>query len=230
MKNNNSIKNVPATERPYEKFIKLGASALSDAELLSILLKTGTTRKNSIHLAREVLSEGQKSLLNLYDYSIEKLMQIEGIGQVKAIQLKTIAELSLRIARTQHNIGPRMTSISGIADYYMETMRHTRNEYVIAAFFDSKLQLIGDETIAIGSLNCAYLEPRSVIGPAIACNASTIVILHNHPSGDSSPSKADYQITERLNDAIKLMGLALGDHIIIGDKQYYIFIEIHFIT
>ena len=113
MKNNNSIKNVPATERPYEKFIKLGASALSDAELLSIILKTGTTRKNSIDLAREVLSEGQKSLLNLYDYSIEKLMQIEGIGQVKAIQLKTIAELSLRIARTQHNIGPRMTSISG---------------------------------------------------------------------------------------------------------------------
>jgi DNA repair protein RadC len=147
-----SMKNLPESERPYERFQILGAEALSDAELLAIILKTGAKDYTALDLARDLLSECQGNLLNLYEIGYEQLLERRGIGPVKATQLKAIAELSKRIARTGRGYHLSMNCPSSIADYYMEELRHRREEAFMAAFFDSKCKFLGDSVIATGSI------------------------------------------------------------------------------
>lgn len=226
----NTVKSLPVSERPYEKFLSNGAESLSDAELLAIILKTGTKSVSSIDLATEILKGHHGNILNLYDMSLDELQQINGIGKVKAIQLKTIAELSKRISRCRHSSGIIMNTPNAIADYFMEDMRHTKEEIVVVAFFDSKMQLKGSKKIAQGALNCAYLEPRAVIKAAISNDAVSIVLLHNHPSGDPTPSRSDHDLTSSMVQALGIVGIILGDHIIIGDNKYYSFRENNYIN
>ena len=178
MHNNKTIKNLPASERPYEKFLSLGASGLSDADLLAI-----------------------------------------------TIQLKAIAELSLRIAKTKKVQSIRMNNPQTIADYYMEQMRHLTNEVVICAYFDVKSRFLGDKFISKGSLSSSVVDIGSIIRTALDKNASKLVLLHNHPSGDCTPSRNDIAVTDRLIEGSGIFSIELCDHIIIGDNEYYSFYE-----
>lgn len=219
------VKELPESERPYEKFLHYGATCMSDAELLAIIIKSGTKAKTSLDLARDVLCQGQRNLLNLYDMSLADLRQIDGIGQVKALQLKAVAELSLRIARTQRAYQLQLGRISSIADYYMEQLRHEAQEVLMCAFFDTKAHFLGDARISIGSTSYAYFSPKDVLRKALEKKAELLVLLHNHPSGDPTPSSDDMRVTERMREAAQLLDMSLVDHIIIGDNCYFSFKE-----
>lgn len=222
-----TIKNLPESERPYERFRKLGAEALSDAELLAIILKTGTKNQTSLELAQSLLSKCQGNLLNLYELSYEQLLEIKGIGMVKAIQMKAVAELSRRIARTDRGYRLSLSSPASIADYYMEDMRHRRKEAFVGAFFDAKCKFLGDSIITVGSISQAVVSPMELFRKALLRSAVMIVMLHNHPSGDPTPSREDAELTKRMEKGAALLGLTLADHIIIGDNRYYSFKENH---
>ena len=220
-----TIKNLPESERPYEKFLSQGIESLSDAELLAIILKTGTKNETSVDVARKILLGNHNNLLNLYDLSYRDLMHIPGIGQVKAIQLKAVAELSKRIAKTNRGYTLQMDTPSSIADYYMEQLRHAKEELLVCAFFDSKCNFLGDVIISKGSVNYAYVSPRDIFRHAFDYEAVLFIMLHNHPSGDPFPSEDDFQITYRIGKGAQILELQLVDHIIIGDNKYYSFKE-----
>lgn len=222
-----AIKNLPESERPYERFRTLGAKALSDAELLAIIIKTGTKEMTSLDLARNLLSECQGNLLNLYELSYEQLLDIRGIGPVKAVQLKAVAELSRRIARTNRGYSLSLGSPASIADYYMEEMRHHRKEVFAGAFFDAKCNFLGDSIITTGSVSKAVVSPMELFRKALLRSAVMVVILHNHPSGDPKPSENDISLTKQVEQGAGLLGLTLADHIIIGDNRYFSFKENH---
>lgn len=223
--NHIKLKNLPESERPYERFAALGQEALSDAELLAIILKTGTREMTSLDVARTLLSRCQGNLLNLYELSYEELIEQKGIGPVKAIQLKAVAELSRRIARTKRGYQLKLNNPQSIADYFMEDMRHYRMEVFKGAFFDAKCSFLGEEKISTGSLAFAYVSPMELFRKALLRNAVMIVILHNHPSGDPAPSTEDAELTNKIAEGAQLLGLTLADHIIIGDNRYYSFRE-----
>lgn len=220
-----TMKNLPESERPYEKYLLYGEESLSDAELLAIILKSGTKDANSLDIARRLLHGNHNNLLNLYDLSYKQLTQIPGIGQVKAIQLKAVAELSKRIARTQSGYQLRMDKPDTIADYYMEQLRHLKEEQLICAFFDSKCNFLGDVMVSKGSVNYAYVSPRDIFRYAFDYGAVLIILLHNHPSGDPYPSEDDIRITRRVEKGAGILELQLVDHIIIGDNRYFSFKE-----
>lgn len=225
MQTNKTIKELPASERPYEKFLSLGASGLSDADLLAIIIKTGTKDKSAVDIAQEMLSGRHGNLLNLYEMSYDELIQVSGIGQIKAIQLKAVAELSMRISKAKRARSIRMNTPVTIADYYMEQMRHLQQEVVICAYFDVKSRFLGDKFISKGSLSSSVVDISSVMRTALEKNASKIVLLHNHPSGDCTPSKDDIAVTDRLAEGSRIFSIELCDHIIIGDNEYYSFYE-----
>lgn len=225
MQTNKTIKELPASERPYEKFLSLGTSGLSDADLLAIIIKTGTKDKSAVDIAQEILSGRHGNLLNLYEMSYDELIQVSGIGQIKAIQLKAVAELSMRISKAKRARSIRMNTPVIIADYYMEQMRHLQQEVVICAYFDVKSRFLGDKFISKGSLSSSVVDISSVMRTALEKNASKIVLLHNHPSGDCTPSKDDIAVTDRLAEGSRIFSIELCDHIIIGDNEYYSFYE-----
>lgn len=225
MQTNKTIKELPASERPYEKFLSLGASGLSDADLLAIIIKTGTKDKSAVDIAQEILSGRHGNLLNLYEMSYDELIQVSGIGQIKATQLKAVAELSMRISKAKRARSIRMNTPVTIADYYMEQMRHLQQEVVICAYFDVKSRFLGDKFISKGSLSSSVVDISSVMRTALEKNASKIVLLHNHPSGDCTPSKDDIAVTDRLAEGSRIFSIELCDHIIIGDNEYYSFYE-----
>lgn len=225
MQTNKTIKELPASERPYEKFLSLGASGLSDADLLAIIIKNGTKDKSAVDIAQEILSGRHGNLLNLYEMSYDELIQVSGIGQIKAIQLKAVAELSMRISKAKRARSIRMNTPVTIADYYMEQMRHLQQEVVICAYFDVKSRFLGDKFISKGSLSSSVVDISSVMRTALEKNASKIVLLHNHPSGDCTPSKDDIAVTDRLAEGSRIFSIELCDHIIIGDNEYYSFYE-----
>ncbi len=225
MQKNKTIKELPASERPYEKFLSLGASGLSDADLLAIIIKTGTKDKSAVDIAQEMLSGRHGNLLNLYEMSYDELIQVSGIGQIKAIQLKAVAELSMRISKAKRARSIRMNTPVTIADYYMEQMRHLQQEVVICAYFDVKSRFLGDKFISKGSLSSSVVDIGSIIRTALDKNASKLVLLHNHPSGDCTPSRNDIAVTDRLIEGSGIFSIELCDHIIIGDNEYYSFYE-----
>ena len=225
MQTNKSLKELPASELPYDKFLSLGASGLSDADLLAIIIKTGTKDKSAVDIAQEILSGRHGNLLNLYEMSYDELIQVSGIGQIKAIQLKAVAELSMRISKAKRARSIRMNTPVTIADYYMEQMRHLQQEVVICAYFDVKSRFLGDKFISKGSLSSSVVDISSVMRTALEKNASKIVLLHNHPSGDCTPSKDDIAVTDRLAEGSRIFSIELCDHIIIGDNEYYSFYE-----
>lgn len=224
-----TMKNLPESERPYEKYLLHGEESLSDAELLAIILKSGTRNSNSLDIARKILQGNHNNLLNLYDLSYRDLMQFSGVGQVKAIQLKAVAELSKRIAKTNRGYQLKMDKPCTIADYYMEQLRHQKEEQLVCAFFDSKCNFLGDTVISKGSVNYAYVSPRDIFRYAFDYEAVMIILLHNHPSGDPTPSEDDIRITKRIEKGAQILELQLVDHIIIGDNRYYSFKENDFI-
>ncbi len=220
-----TVKELPDSEKPYEKCLAYGPDHLSDAELLAVIFRTGTRGQTSIELAQQILAGGNHNLLNLYDYDYKRLTQIHGIGKIKAVQLKCIAEISRRIAKTNRVHGMVFDHPRTIADYYMESLRHEKQERFIACMFDSKCRFLGDSLLSIGSVNASLVSPREIFLKALQVQAVSIIILHNHPSGVPQPSREDVNITERIAECGQLLQIKLSDHIIIGDNNYYSFRE-----
>ena len=218
---------------PYEKFITYGSRSLTDSELLAILLRTGTRGLNVRELGEKVLSETARygnGLLGLYHIPLNELCKIEGIGKVKAIQLKTIAEMSTRMAQAKAKGSLSFHHPSSVADYYMERFRHENVEYILLLLLDSGLHLIEEHILSKGTVNASLVSPREVFIHALQAQAAGIMLLHNHPGGDPSPSSNDLRITERILQIGMLTDIPLFDHIVIGDNKYFSFKERNLLT
>lgn len=225
MKYSQRTQELPPDERPYEKCLHSGPEKLTDSELLAVVLRSGTRGSSSVQLADEVLHLGQneQGLLGIYHLSMEDLMQIRGIGQVKAVQIKCIGELSKRIATREAGKLLDFHSPDTIAAYYMERMRHEEQEQMICTMLNTKNQFLGDEVISRGTVNSSLVSPRDLILAAFRHRAVYMILVHNHPSGNPEPSKDDLLFTKRVWEAGALVDIPLLDHIVIGDQQYFSF-------
>ncbi|MBQ6551325.1 MAG: DNA repair protein RadC [Lachnospiraceae bacterium] len=226
----NSMKELPESIRPYEKFMRYGEEALDDAELLAVILRSGTKDENVVELARKVLNACGGTLAGLNRLTEKELTAIPGIGKVKAITLKCVMAVSVRAARSAYAAFPDMSSPGKIAECFMEEMRHEDREQVRVLFLNGKSRLIAEKVLSLGGVNAAPVPVREILSEALSKDAVNMVLLHNHPSGDPEPSEADFEATERLILAGKLMNIPLLDHIIIGDLQYLSFREKGYIT
>ncbi len=215
------------TTRPYEKCLLYGAESLTDAQLLAVIIRTGTKELSCLELAEKVLTlkTGREELLGLMSLTIPELMTIRGIGQVKAIQLKCVGELSKRLSTRRAANGLTFSDPGTIADYYMERLRHEEKENLFCLMLDTKFKLIGEERISTGTVNFAVVSVRDLFLAAMRHRAVQIILVHNHPSGDPQPSEADINITRRVLSAGEMMEIRLLDHIIVGDRCYVSFRE-----
>lgn len=220
--NHITMKELPDSERPYEKCERKGVSFLSDTELLAVIIRTGTKTEDAVTLAHRIMnfSKYNKGLNGINYLSQKELMSIKGIGRVKAIQLKCITELSKRMARQSRSEGICLTSPTSVAEYYMQDMRHLTTEQILLIMIDSKSRILNDMIISSGTVNSSILAPREIYLNALKYDAVSIILVHNHPSGDPTPSAEDINTTERMKDAGNLIGIKLMDHIIIGDNRY----------
>lgn len=216
-----TIKCIPKSERPYEKCLSQGAESLSDAELLAVILRTGSRGESALDLSRKVLAQstGGSGLLGIYHMSVSDLTQMKGLGTVKAVQLKCVAELSKRIARATFSEGVSFKSPKIVAEYYMEELRHQEQEVLVLVMLNSKGRLIRDQIISKGTVRASLISPREIFIEAMKQQAVSILLLHNHPSGIPDPSQEDILLTLRVKRAGDMLGIELLDHIIIGDRQ-----------
>lgn len=221
------IKELSEGERPYEKCLRYGAESLTNTELLAVLLRTGVKGMNALELARNILNlqTEEESLLNIHQLTLSKLKRIKGIGSVKAIQILCISELAKRLAKSTAKEGLIFHSPSTIAKYYMEEMRHQKQENMKLLMLNTKTKLIGETNISKGTVNASLISPRELFIEALNCEAVSIILLHNHPSGDPTPSESDILLTNRIKAAGELIGVELLDHIIIGNNCYISFLE-----
>lgn len=216
------IKEKLKEERPYEKCMRLGTESLSNAELLAVIIRSGTNDRNSVELAESILDRQGYSggILGINHVSIQELMKFKGIGMVKAIQIKCIAELSRRIHREQYTIKPELCSPENIANYYMEDLRHLETEHLYLVMLNTKHRLLGNIELSKGTVNSSIFSPREALKEALRMDAVYMVLMHNHPSGDPTPSREDLTTTKRMCEAGNIIGIPLIDHIIIGDNRY----------
>lgn len=220
-----TVKELPESEKPYEKCLRYGAGRLSDAELLAVIMRTGTRGQTSVGLAQEVLSRREKNLLNLYRLSFQELLEIPGIGTVKAVQLKCLAEIARRVTKEVRGRDVSLKNPSSIAAYYMEELRHEDREKLMLCMFDSNCALLGDEILSVGTVNASLISSREIFRRALAGGAVFIILLHNHPSGMPLPSAQDRAVTRQVKECGEMIGIRLSDHIIIGDNRYFSFRE-----
>ncbi|MBW7454827.1 DNA repair protein RadC [Paenibacillus sepulcri] len=213
------LRDVPNEDRPRERLMTVGAEALSHAELLAILLRTGTKSESAVLLASRILKECG-SLYGLVDMSIDELTAIRGIGPAKAVQLRAGIELGRRLARSQQNETLTIRKPSDAANFMMEELRYLKKEHFVCLFLNTKNHVIHRETLSVGTLNASLVHPREVFRAAIKCSSASIICLHNHPSGDPTPSPEDITLTRRLVEAGELVGIDVLDHLVIGDNRF----------
>jgi len=213
------IRDFPKDDRPRERLIKEGPSSLSTQELLAIVLRTGTKNESVLQISNQLLHkfDGLRLLMNA---SIEEISNINGIGEAKATQLLAAFELGKRINRLQFEERFVIKSPEDCAKFMMDEMRFLEQEHFICLYLNTKNQIIARETIFKGSLNASIVHPREVFKEAFRRSASSIICLHNHPSGDPTPSREDIEVTKRLVECGKIIGIELLDHIIIGEHKY----------
>lgn len=216
-----TIKNMPVSERPREKMVTYGCQSLSNAELLAIVLSTGTKDKTAIDLARGILNMSNEGLRTLTNCTMEELMQIRGIGLAKASQVIAAVELGKRIALTANVNNYKIQGPEDVSNLLMEEMRYLNKEIFNIILLNTKNNVIAIENISVGSLNASIVHPREVFNIAIRRSSSAIILAHNHPSGDPKPSTEDINITKRLIEAGTIIGINVLDHIIIGDGIYF---------
>ncbi len=218
------IKDIPNQERPRERLKKYGPNNLSNEELLSIILKTGTKKYSVKQVALILLSE-IKDISKLNDITISKLTKIEGIGEVKAIELLASIELGKRIFANRTKEDIKFNNSKKIYEYFKEKLKYENQENFFAIYLDSKSKLISCKLLFKGTLNSSCVHPREIFKYAHLESAYSIIVIHNHPSGDVTPSKEDEQTTINLMEIGKLMGIPVIDHIIIGKDKYFSFYE-----
>lgn len=222
---NYTIKDLPLSERPREKLYSYGPESLSNAELLAIIIRTGHREDTAITLAQRVLNMDQRGLAHLTEVSLEQLKEIKGIGDCKAAQILATIEIGKRLNRWGAHDKIKVNSPIVLANLLMDEMRFLSKEYFKIAILDTKNQILAIENISIGTLNASIVHPRDVFNMAIKRNANSIILIHNHPSGDPQPSTEDINITHRLTEVGNLIGIKVLDHIIIGDNKYISFKE-----
>jgi len=213
------LREMPDEERPRERMLTVGPKALSHTELLAILLRTGTKQESAILLAARILHECG-NLQGLVDISINELTAIRGIGPAKAIQLKAGIELGLRLSKSRSDKLRTVRKPADAAETVMEELRYLKKEHFMCLFLNTKNHIIAQETLSVGTLNASLVHPREVFRAAIKCSSASIICVHNHPSGDPTPSPEDVTLTKRLQEAGELVGIELLDHLIIGDNRY----------
>lgn len=213
------MRQLPEENRPRERLTKLGAEALTDTELLAILFRTGTKTKDALALATQLLVRF-KSLQRLSQTSIEELQSVEGIGKVKAIELKAALELGKRATQYRRVQQPRIQSPTDVIQYLDPNFRVYESEYFLCIELSKKHTIIAIETVGKGGLDGVSALPRDVFKQALRDSAAAVILVHNHPSGDPQPSVADIQLTQRLITAGNLIGIQVLDHIIVGDGNY----------
>ncbi|HIW21145.1 MAG TPA: DNA repair protein RadC [Candidatus Dorea intestinavium] len=224
MKHDITIKELKKEERPYEKAVAFGVNSLTDVELLAVLLRTGTKGEDVISLARKLLYQGRTpGILGLHQHTLETLMNIKGIGKVKATQIICLLELTKRLSKAKAKEPLCFNNPDTIADYYMEELRHQSQEQMKLLLLNTKAALIGERNVSKGTVNASIITPRELFIEALLTKAVSIILLHNHPSGDPAPSREDIRITRRIKEAGDLIGIELLDHLIIGDNCYVSF-------
>ncbi len=219
------IKEWPEDERPREKLLKRGPEALSDAELLALIIGTGdaASGKSALDIGRELLQEFG-DLRTLAAATIADICRIRGAGPAKAASLKAALELANRVKTRRLEKNERYISPQQVFEHYHYTYRDRRKEYFLAVLLDGKNRVLREVQISEGSLNQSIVHPREVFSPAVRESAAAIILIHNHPTGDPSPSREDIDITRRLKEAGELMGVRVVDHIIIGDGTFLSFV------
>lgn len=223
-----TIKEMPNHERPYERCEAFGPQSLTDAELLAIILRTGTREHNSIALAHKVLAGAgpSRGINRLMHKSYQELLCIPGIGRVKAMQILCIGELAKRIWRKE--AAENMLYFSSpklCAAYYMQEMRHLEQEELRLAFLDTRQRFMSDSLISIGTVNASLISVREILIDILKHQAVNVIMIHNHPSGNPFPSPDDRRVTQLVGKGCESIGVTLNDHIIIGDNVYYSFKE-----
>ncbi len=222
------MKDIPVNERPYEKLEKFGPEILSNAELLAVVIRTGSRDETSVALAQRLLSYGDDcgGVSFLHNMSVEELMKIKGIGRVKAIQIKSVMELSKRVSSSLiNNNKVAIKSPTDVSTLLMEEMRYLKKEVFKIILLNTKNYIIKYLNVSVGSLNTSIVHPREVFSEAVKSGCSGMLLVHNHPSGDPEPSREDIETTQRLADAGNILGIKVLDHIIIGDGKYISFKE-----
>ena len=218
------IKDIPILDRPRERFIKYGVNNLSNEELLSIVLKNGYKDYSVKDISNNIL-KNIKDITELKYKSINELTKIKGIGKVKAITLLSSIELGKRVYQDKDNINIKLNSSKLIYNYIKDKLKYKKQEYFYVLYLDSKKYLIEDKLLFIGTLDNANVHPREIFKYAYINSSKSIILIHNHPSGDTLPSKEDILFTNNILEISKIMGITVIDHLIIGNNNYYSFYD-----
>lgn len=213
------LRDVPSEDRPRERMMTVGAEALSNAELIAIIIRTGTRTESVLNLANRIVQHCGE-LRGLLDVSLGQLQQIRGVGPAKAIELKAAIELGRRIVRSDSPHYITIRKPQDVAAMMMDELRFLKKEQFVCLFLDTKNHVIGKETLSIGTLNASLVHPREVFRAAIKAGCASIICIHNHPSGDPTPSPEDVRLTKRLVESGELVGIDVLDHLVIGDNQF----------
>ena len=219
-----AIKDWPEDERPRERLIKYGAESLSDAQLLAIILRIGNKAKSAVDLARTLISKFE-NFRSMDSLSISELCKEKGIGTAKAAQIKAAFEIGKRMLSSNSELKKGFTCSDDVISHYIPLMKNLKKEIFKTVLLDSKNKIIRDVTISEGSLTASIVHPREVFNPAIKNSAAAVILVHNHPSGDPSPSREDIEITQRLVKSSEIVGIKVLDHIIIGDGSHFSFLD-----
>ena len=218
------IKELPPSERPYEKLEIYGESTLTNAELLAIIIKNGAKNETSVELAKRILKLNEnvdsRSLNFLMDLSIEELEQVKGIGRVKAIQLKAVCELARRINKPIDYRKKKITEPKDIVEAIEGEMKYLKNEILKVIILNSNNEILKIKEVFVGGTNFIEVSTKNILSEAVKMQAPKIILAHNHPSGNPSPSKKDIEYTNSIEKASKLLGIQLLDHIIIAGNTY----------
>ena len=216
------LKDLPITEKPYEKIENYGAKFLSNAELLAVIIKNGTKDKTAVEIAQELLLKDYQNqgLSFLKDISLEDLANIKGLGRVKSIQIKALVEFAIRFSKPSSIKKNVITSPEIVASILMNELKDETQEFIKTLILNTQNELMRIVTITKGSSNSSYVEIKDIFKDAIKSNASKIILVHNHPSGQVDPSEADIALTERVKIAGELLSIELVDHIIIGNGVF----------
>jgi DNA repair protein RadC len=215
------IKDWPVAERPREKLLLHGPAPLGDSELLALTLRSGSSspRLSALDLARQLLNHFG-SLRTLTNATAVELCAFPGVGAAKAAELLALGELARRLATTPLRPGERFTTSQEVFCHFHERLRDRRKELFLTLLLDSKNRLLREVQISEGSLNASIVHPREVFAPVVRESAAAVLLIHNHPSGDPTPSREDLELTGRLREAGELIGVRVLDHVIIGNGCY----------
>jgi len=224
-----NLKTVPVLERPREKLEVYGAETLTNAELLAIVLQSGSREDTAVGLGHKIINMFDHGLEGLSDVTLEELKQVKGVGTAKACQITAAVELGKRVNRCEKKILGQMNSPKKVADFFLSEMKHLNKEKFIVVFLNTKHMITSYEVISIGSLNASIVHPREVFNRAIKKSAAFIILVHNHPSGNPRPSEEDKVVTDRLKQVGIVVGIKVLDHIIVSSEGYYSFKEMDLI-